>query len=244
MTAGAEPPENETADRVQESHASRNAVVLVHGAWHDGWCWEAVGERLSAAGVEWSAPDLPLHSFQGDAEVVRTAVEAFGGRPVTLVGHSRAGRVISFASFGSPQVERLVYVAADVPRFGERGMRLDKPQRGAFDGRIALPDGYSDFDRIAALDVFYNGVPRALAEEAASHLRPTKTDDVEDVSGVGVGWPDRATTYVVTAQDRAIHPDDQRRVAGLLDEVIEVDACHCVMLSDPDALAEIILART
>ena len=34
-------------------------VVLVHGAWHGAWCWDAVVERLAAAGVPCVAVDLP-----------------------------------------------------------------------------------------------------------------------------------------------------------------------------------------
>ena len=33
--------------------------VLVHGAWHGGWCWEDVAPRLAADGHAVFAPDLP-----------------------------------------------------------------------------------------------------------------------------------------------------------------------------------------
>jgi len=32
--------------------------VLVHGAWHGGWCWRAVTARLRNAGHEVHAPSL------------------------------------------------------------------------------------------------------------------------------------------------------------------------------------------
>lgn len=32
--------------------------VLVHGAWHGGWCWRRVAERLRAAGHEVHTPTL------------------------------------------------------------------------------------------------------------------------------------------------------------------------------------------
>ena len=32
--------------------------VLVHGAWHGGWCWDRVAARLRAAGHEVHAPTL------------------------------------------------------------------------------------------------------------------------------------------------------------------------------------------
>jgi pimeloyl-ACP methyl ester carboxylesterase len=33
-------------------------IVLVHGAWHGGWCWKRVASRLRAAGHEVFAPTL------------------------------------------------------------------------------------------------------------------------------------------------------------------------------------------
>jgi pimeloyl-ACP methyl ester carboxylesterase len=33
--------------------------LLVHGAWHGGWCWEMIAPLLEAAGHKVVAPDLP-----------------------------------------------------------------------------------------------------------------------------------------------------------------------------------------
>src|SRR4051812_38188961 len=33
--------------------------ILVHGAWHGGWCWERLAPLLTAAGHRVLAPDLP-----------------------------------------------------------------------------------------------------------------------------------------------------------------------------------------
>ena len=33
-------------------------IVLVHGAWHGGWCWREVAERLRSAGHRVFAPTL------------------------------------------------------------------------------------------------------------------------------------------------------------------------------------------
>ena len=35
--------------------------VLIHGAWHGGWCWEKVAPLLEARGHRVLAPDLPGH---------------------------------------------------------------------------------------------------------------------------------------------------------------------------------------
>ena len=35
-----------------------HTFVLVHGAWHGGWCWRRVSERLVAAGHRVFTPTL------------------------------------------------------------------------------------------------------------------------------------------------------------------------------------------
>ncbi|MBC7940581.1 MAG: alpha/beta fold hydrolase [Chitinophagaceae bacterium] len=41
---------------------SKATVVFIHGAWHGGWCWVPVTERLAAAGFASVAVDLPGHA--------------------------------------------------------------------------------------------------------------------------------------------------------------------------------------
>ena len=71
-------------------------VVLVHGAFHDGWCWELVRSALDERGVPNQALDLPFTGLEGDAEAVGKLLDAVDG-PVVLVGHSYGGMVISRA---------------------------------------------------------------------------------------------------------------------------------------------------
>lgn len=94
------------------------SVVLVHGAWHGAWCWDAVIPLLRDAGVAVVAVDLPGHGddrqpladLHGDAGKVRSVLDEVEG-PVVLVGHSYGGAVITEAGL-HPAVERLVYIAA------------------------------------------------------------------------------------------------------------------------------------
>ena len=36
--------------------------VLLHGAWHGGWCWEGVIEELEKRGRTAEAPTMPVHN--------------------------------------------------------------------------------------------------------------------------------------------------------------------------------------
>ena len=77
--------------------------VLIHGAWHGGWCWRKVVPHLEAAGHTVIAPDLPSHGDDPTpaAEVtlddyVRRVCEILDAQdePVVLVGHSMGGLLV------------------------------------------------------------------------------------------------------------------------------------------------------
>jgi pimeloyl-ACP methyl ester carboxylesterase len=130
--------------------------VLVHGAWHGGWCWSDVATELRAAGHGVLAPTL-----SGVAERSRLAphtdlslhVEELAGllyfadvREVVLVGHSYGGMVVSGAAARSgARIARLVYLDAFVPDDGQSLFDLLRPGRrehyesSAQDGLIPSP---------------------------------------------------------------------------------------------------------
>jgi pimeloyl-ACP methyl ester carboxylesterase len=105
--------------------------VLVHGAWHGGWCYQAVARKLRAAGHEVHTPtltglgerrhligpgvDLDTH-IQDVLNVVR--YEDLTG--FVLCGHSYGGMVVSGVADAIPgQISALVYLDAYVPKDGE-----------------------------------------------------------------------------------------------------------------------------
>jgi hypothetical protein len=72
--------------------------VLIHGAWHGGWCWEGVIKALEEEGHTAEAPTLPGQNPGDDRSQVTLAsgvekiVETLKRqpRPIILVGHSSA----------------------------------------------------------------------------------------------------------------------------------------------------------
>ena len=71
-------------------------IVLVHGAFSDGSVWSKVIPILMNAGHQVIAVQMPLHSLNDDIATVKRAIDHIGG-PVTLVGHSYGGFVITNA---------------------------------------------------------------------------------------------------------------------------------------------------
>jgi pimeloyl-ACP methyl ester carboxylesterase len=83
-------------------------IVLVHGAWADGSSWNKVIPILEKAGHKVIAVQLATQNLADDIATVKRAIEFIGG-PVTLVGHSYGGAVITNAAYNNPNVTGLVY---------------------------------------------------------------------------------------------------------------------------------------
>jgi pimeloyl-ACP methyl ester carboxylesterase len=109
-------------------------LVLVHGAWHGGWCWDRVRPELLAAGHRVSTPTLaglggrraelsPQVSLGQHVDDVVDAIAAAGARShddVVLVGHSYAGVVVREAADRLPEgVARIVLLDAWVGGDGD-----------------------------------------------------------------------------------------------------------------------------
>jgi pimeloyl-ACP methyl ester carboxylesterase len=107
--------------------------VLVHGAWHGGWCWRRVADVLRACGHRVFAPSLTglgdrSHLFsknislQTHVEDIISVVETEELSHFVLVGHSYGGLVISgVADTLRERVSRYVYLDARVPFDMSRG---------------------------------------------------------------------------------------------------------------------------
>jgi hypothetical protein len=214
-------------------------AVLVHGGRHDGWSWHLVQAELTRRGITSIAPDLPFTSTEDDIAAVRAVLERCSGR-VILVGHSRAGRVITTAASGCAAVQRLIYVAGFMLDPGEPFVpRHPKP---AGDRERTRPD--RDLDPEMAREIFYHDVPEELFREAVRHLRVVPASALHQPrSARPAAWRSIPSTYVVCTDDHHIDPDDQREMARRASEVVEIHSSHAPFLSVPGALAAIIAER-
>lgn len=125
--------------------------VLVHGAWHGGWCWVPVERALRERGHETSAPTLTglgershLASPQitPDTHVLDIAnhIEWQELEDVILVGHSYGGVIITGVAARMPErLRALVYLDAIVPEQSGVSAVADRdPERtAAFRQQIA-----------------------------------------------------------------------------------------------------------
>src|SRR5271156_5954436 len=86
-------------------------IVLVHGAWADGSCWDAVIEPLQADGFKVTAPQFPLSSVGDDVARLRQVLALQDG-PTIVAGHSYGGQIITALGTDAPNVVGIVYIAA------------------------------------------------------------------------------------------------------------------------------------
>jgi pimeloyl-ACP methyl ester carboxylesterase len=207
----------------------RQALLLVHGAWHGAWCWAPVIERLSAAGVQAVAVELPFTSFEADVAAVQDAIAGLGS-DVVVCGHSYGGRLVSAATGSLPTVRHLVYLSVQLPNAQQLAEYSRQPRQTS----TAVPD------RPTVRARYYNECSEADVLAAARQLRP-----MTSVPGGTLGldcrpWEKITSTYIVCTRDHAIDPAVQRLMARNTTYTAEVPADHSAFLSAPDALARVL----
>ena len=137
--------------------------VLVHGAWHGGWCWTPLKQKLCALGHEVHAPTLTglgerAHLLSADITADTHVMDIVNTllwrdlRDVILMGHSYGGLIITgVADRCADHIRALVYFDAFVPERSEQAIfqnanpeRMAAFQRQIDAGAIGLdPDGAS-----------------------------------------------------------------------------------------------------
>jgi pimeloyl-ACP methyl ester carboxylesterase len=216
-------------------------VVLVHGAFHDGWCWELVRQELDQRGVPNQALDLPFTGLEGDAAAVSALLDAIDG-PAVVCGHSYGGMVISRAASGRDDVAHLVYLCAvQVGEDVDVGTAMSTSDE-LMSSLVHGDDGALSVDPAVAPMVFYHDCSDELTETAVSHLRGMGLGVIQDTDAPPppAAWKQIESTYVVCTDDRTITPESQRKMATNATHVVELDTSHSPMLSRPELVADVL----
>ena len=167
------------------SQPDKPPFVLVHGAFHGGWCWKPIAGQLRAAGHDVYTPtqtglgerkhlmsaDISMETFVLD---ILNVILSEDLTEVILVGHSYGGRSISGVVDRVPErIRRLVYIDGGLAPDGRsrleampeeaREQRIQAAM--AFDGGISIPPppasrfGMSDPEQIAWVERFLTPQP-------------------------------------------------------------------------------------
>jgi pimeloyl-ACP methyl ester carboxylesterase len=223
-----------------EADSASGTVVLVHGGFADGSGWQGVYGHLKQDGYNVAVVQNPTLSLEGDVTATKMVIDA-QSEPVTLVGHSYGGAVITEAGT-NPNVVALVYIAAFVPDAGESvGTLIADPPPGAPVPPILPPrDGFLFLDR----EKFHASFAADLGDEQAAFMADSQVPwGVDALSGTitEAAWRSKPSWYLVATEDRMIPPPAQRQMSARAGStVVDVAASHSVYVSQPQAVAELI----
>jgi pimeloyl-ACP methyl ester carboxylesterase len=113
------------------AQTTAKTFVLVHGAWHGGWCWRRVADRLTAKGHKVFTPTMTglgershlLDPKIGLATHITDIVDVIkweGLTDIVLVGHSYGGYIITgVAEQVQSAISSIVFLDAFVPETGQ-----------------------------------------------------------------------------------------------------------------------------
>jgi pimeloyl-ACP methyl ester carboxylesterase len=226
-------------------------VVLVHGAFADGSSWNGVIERLQALGIQVTAPANPLRGVASDSAYIASVFEQIPG-PVLAVGHSYGGAVISNAATIAENVVGLVFVAAFATDEGEVLGEATATSKDAILGTALIPVQYPTGDGAETAtefvvdsakfhEAFAADLPQHQAASMAATQRPVSEVGFSDPSGPPA-WKKLPSWTVVATADKAAGTDLVRSMAERAGATItEVDGSHVIMVSQPEAVTDVIM---
>jgi pimeloyl-ACP methyl ester carboxylesterase len=225
--------------------------VLIHGASQGGWIWQPTTTRLRAAGYLVFAPSLDgcgerRHTVRPGITVATQATEIAelmfyeDLHDVVLAGTSSGGMVLCRAAeLARERITRLVFVDALALLDGERIGDIVNRTGSRVTSALAVGPSRED----AETRMFGSLDPELRAWAVARytpHPIAAMEEPVELKSFWSQSWPD---TTVIRCRRSANPPEThQRRTAEKLNgRYLEIDAGHYPMLSDPDALAPLLM---
>jgi pimeloyl-ACP methyl ester carboxylesterase len=237
---------------VVSAQTPKSTLVLLHGAWHGGWCWKRVRRLLEAEGYEVLTPtftgvsdrahllspavDLTTHTTD-----VVNLLEAEDRGPVTLVGHSYAGQVVTAVADARPDlIARRVYLDAFVGGDGDAAIDLLPEQvAGHYRESVAGP-GFGWLIPPRSLEVL--GVSETadldwLTPRLTPHPWATYTEPLR-LTGAGNDVP---AAYLDCVDWMAVFAPHAAKARAAGWPVTELKTGHEAMVTAPAALAEALL---
>lgn len=228
--------------------------VLVHGAWHGGWCWRRVAQALRTAGHEVHTPTLTglgershLLTDAVDLEVhvrdILAVLEYEQLHDVHLVGHSYGSLPATLAAVRAPgRIRQLICLDGFVPETGESAIELLPDQAAAHyrdsvveqGGVQVIPPrplerlGVTDLAAIRWLEA------RLVPQPLTTYLQPVRSGASQlQVPGLYLqcsGWPSPFDHMV-------------SRAAALGWRTDRLHGDHEIMATDPGLLVDALLAQ-
>jgi pimeloyl-ACP methyl ester carboxylesterase len=233
-----------------QAQTAARTFVLVHGAWHGGWCWRRVSDQLEKRGHKVFAPTMtglgershlldPKVNLATHVTDIVNVIKWESLSNIVLVGHSYGGVIISGVAEQVPEaIGSIVYLDAFVPENGEALVTLTARRQAIED---LVQKGETSMKPVPAAVFEVNEKDRAWVDgKCTPHPLATLTDKI-----TLTGARDRiAKKAYIRATGYANPPFDsaQAKVKALAGwRVYELPCGHDAMVDMPDRLTEILL---
>jgi pimeloyl-ACP methyl ester carboxylesterase len=226
--------------------------VLVHGAWHGGWCWKRVAVLLRANGHHVYTPTLtgvadrshllsPDIGLDMQIDDIVQLVRWEELNDVVLVGHSSGGVVISgVAEKIENSIASLVFLDAFVPENGQsvvdimaNGANAERIRAAARDGAITLPPIPASLFKLNDADEAW--VDRMCTPHPILHF----TDPVM-LTGARERVPRRSYILATVNDGETFVTTHARLQNDPAWRTYEIPCGHDVMLDMPQQLADVL----
>ena len=236
------------------------ALVLVHGGGLAADSWELTIDEINRRAPELTvlAVDLPgRRDKPGDLPKLTLAdfvgsvvgdIESAGLENIVIVGHSIGGMTLPgvVTKLGAARVREMIFAAAFLPPEGA-SIVDSLPWLLASIARRFIKGGVPrETPGLLTRFVYLNGVPSHRRRFMTGKLYPESLRLLaENVSRRGMP-DDIPRTWILTLRDRAVAPKLQRKniaALGGVQTLVEIDTCHCMLVSEPERLAEILVER-
>jgi pimeloyl-ACP methyl ester carboxylesterase len=227
--------------------------VLVHGAWHGGWCWKKVVPLLRNAGHEVFTPTLtglgerahlltPAIDLTTHVQDIVGVLEHEDLQGVILVGHSYGGMVIAgVAEQAGARLAHLVYLDAFLPEHNKAlrdyadGASLDELVQGQGDGWRFPKPGMAGEEYFGVTDS--DDVAWVLAR-VGDHPYRTMTQPLQLTAGQPNAWQQ---TYILTTLGPLFTEAAERAKGSGFRYYELLSAGHDAMITQPVELVKIFL---
>lgn len=237
----------------ERSGDKASTFVLVHGAWHGGWCWRRVAPLLRRDGHDVFTPSLTglgdrAHLSHPDIDLdvhiqdILTLIDMEELDDIVLVGHSYAGMVVTGVADRVPsKISSLVYLDAFIPENGKAQMDYMLPERAALVRKEGEATGMVNPLPLALFGVTRPEDVAWASRHIVKHPYKTMAQPIELTNQTALGRLRKTFIYCSSPASGAFNQFAEKLRNDPRWQVFEMKSGHDVMIIDPEGLAKVLL---
>ena len=235
-----------------QAQANAKTFVLVHGAWHGGWCWRRVSDLLEKKGHKVFTPTMtglgerchlidPKVNLATHITDIVNVIKWEGLQDIVLVGHSYGGSIVSgVAEQAGDTIGSIVFLDAFVPENGDSiATKAPQPVREAI--AALVQKGETTMKPISAAFFQVNEKDRAWVDRMCTPHPIAALTDKSTITGARDRIAKRAYIRAKGYSSGSFDAAHEKTKATAGWRVYEMPCGHDAMVDMPDRLTEILL---